>query len=186
MSNTQDFMTAMMRDYDRRLDALEGALQGLVIGQSSLMVEGFFLKTGIADVTATSIFSITTTNETGSTDAGTYSVYVHALITHAVSSNASNTAVKSFVAHFGRASKNDGTGSNTAVSEISESASAATTSATRDIGTVTMTVVETSEYQQDVQFTLDLTGSGVTTAGVHCYVRVVYQSYFTPPRLAQL
>lgn len=176
----------MIRGYEKRLGVIEDTLQHLTIGQSQYIVEGFFKKTGIADNIATSLFSVTTTNEAGSTDAGTYAVYVHALVTHATGNTASNNASKSFVAHFTRAVKNDGTGVNSAVSEIDETASAATTSATRDLTTVTMTVVETSEYQQDIQFQIDLTGTSVNTAGVHVYVKLIYQGFLTAPALAQL
>jgi hypothetical protein len=187
MSNIQDTITALVRDYEKRLGVLEETLQKLTVGQSQYIVEAFFKLGSIADNTATSVFSITTTNETGDADGGTYSVYVHALITHAGASTPSNSASKSFMAHFTRAMRADGTnGTNSAVSEISESASAATTSATRDIDTVTMTVVETSEYLNVVKFLIDLTGSGVTVGLVHCYVRLVYQGFLTAPVLTQL
>jgi len=150
------------------------------------VIERSFSKTSIADNTATSLFRVGTVNESGSTDGGGYAVFVHALIGHALANDATNAAVKSFTAHYARAMIAGGTGVTSAVSEISESGSGATTSLTRDISTVTMTVLETSEYNNDVQFTIDLTGSGVTTAQVVCFVRVIWYGLLTPPTLTQL
>lgn len=150
------------------------------------VIERSFFKTGITDNVVTSVFRVATVDETGSTDGGGYAVFVHALVGHALANNAGNAAVKSFTAHYGRVMISSGAGVNTAVSEISETASAASTGATRDISTVTMTVVETSEYNNDVQFQIDLTGSGVTTAQVICFVRVIWYGFLTPPTLSQL
>lgn len=150
------------------------------------VLERSFYKTAINDNTATSIFRVSTVNETGSTDGGGYAVFVHALIGHALANNATNAAVKSFTAHYGRVMIAGGTGVNAAVSEISETASAASTGATRDVSTVTMTVVETSEYNNDVQFQIDLTGAGVEAAQVVCFVRLIWYGLLTPPTLTQL
>lgn len=145
-----------------------------------------FVTTSIADNVATDVFRIETTNESGSNDGGGYSVFVHALIGHALTANASNEATKSFTAHYTRVMKGDGTGVNSAVSEISESASAATTAGTRDIGTVTMTVVENTEYQNDIQFTIDTTGTSATTATTVIYVQVLWYGFNTAPTLTGL
>jgi len=183
----ETFISELVRNYENRLHALEEQIQGMVTNPGRYLVERMFVKTGIADNTATSVFRITTNNESGSTDAGGYSVFVHALIGHNVTGNAAiDTAVKSFTAHFARAMEDTGAGVNSAVSEISESGSAATTSLQKDLSTVTMTVVETSEYLNDVQFTLDLTGAAVTTGQVICVVRLIYYGFTTPPTLSQL
>lgn len=151
------------------------------------LITRFFSKTGIADNTATDVLRIETTNESGSNDAGTYAVFFHFLITHGAGATASNNAAKSLTGHFVRAVKSDGaTGVNSAVSEISETASAATNSLNRDIGTVTVTIQENTEYQNDVQITVDLTGVGVDTAAVHGWVQVLWQGFSTPPVLTQL
>lgn len=150
------------------------------------VIEAVFVVSGIADNTATDVFRIETTDESGSTDAGTYAVYMHFLVTHAAGSTASNNAAKSLTCHYVRAVKNDGTGVNGLVSEISETASAATTSATRDLSTVTVTVQENTEYSNDIQITIDLTGSGVATAHVVCYTRLLWQGFLTSPVLTQL
>lgn len=186
MSNVQDILEQMIKRNDDRLRALEDTLAKLEIGQGRYILEKLIVKTGLTDNTATSVFRVATTNETGSTDGGGYAVFMHGLVTHGVSSTSSNAATKSFTAHFSRAQKNDGTGVNSAVSEISETGSAATTSLTRDISTVTATVTETSEYQNDVQFQIDSTGSSATTPGLVLYVRVIWYGYLTAPKITVL
>lgn len=147
------------------------------------VVEGAFQLAGIADNTATTIFSITTADEDGSNDGGVYACFVQAVIGHPGGSGDTISAVKSFTAHFGRVMANGGTGVLTAVSEISESASATTNSLSRDISTVTMTAVENGEYQVDVKLQIDLTGSLATTAAVNLHVRMVYFGFLSPPGL---
>lgn len=173
----------------RQVETLKRAIQTTpdAAGLSGIVEKSFFV-TGIADNVATDVFRINTTAESvANSDGGTYAVFVHALVTHAGGPTVSNNAVKSFVSHFCRAIKNDGSiGVNSAVSEINESASAATTPATRDISTVTMTVVENNEHQCDVQFQIDLTGTGVGTASVHAFVRVVWQGFLTAPQVVQM
>lgn len=146
----------------------------------------YILSRNVADNIATGVFSITTTNETGDTDGGGYAVFVHALIGHGLSSTTTDAAAKSFSAQFCRVMVAAGTGVNSAVSEVVETASAATTGATRDIGAVTMTVVENSEYVQYVAFQVDGSGSDVTTLRVICDVYLVWYGFTTPPTLAAL
>lgn len=155
------------------------------IGQvaTAYSIRKTFLVTGIADNVATNIFTITTAGA-ASQEAGVYSVFVHACIAHGTSSGNSNTASKSFTAQFCRAMKAGGTGVNSAVSEVIETASAATTSATRDIGAVTMTVVETSEYIQTIQFTIDLTGTSILSAIVTVVVELAWSLFQAAPVLA--
>lgn len=182
-----NFQADMLREYEKRVRALEDQLNKLVVTPGRYLLERMFIKTGIVDNTATSIFRISTTDESGSNDAGGYACEVFALIGHAVTgSTATDTATKSFHAHFARAMEDTGTGVNSAVTEISETASAATTGATRDISTVTMTVTETSEFNQDIKFQIDLTGASVTTAQVVCVVRLIYYGFTTPPTMSQL
>lgn len=138
----------------------------------------------VTDNTATTVFSITTANESGSTDGGGYSVFVHALITNGVSSGTGAGAVKSFTAQFCRIMAGAGTGVNSAVSEVVETASAATTSASRDIGTVTMTVSETSEYVNAVQFTVDGTGSLGVSLQVIVQVELIWYGFLSAPVLS--
>jgi len=153
--------------------------------QETNVIRAVFVKGGIVDNTATAIFTITTTDETGDADGGMYSCKVHAVVGHAVSSAGSaNSAVKGFSAIFARTMQRDSVGDNTAVSEIVETASAGDDAGARDIGTVTMDVVETSEYVQTVRFTVDLTGTNVDNAKVQLLVELVWSQFTTPPVLA--
>jgi len=150
------------------------------------IVRAVFEKTGIADNVLTAVFKITQTNEPGSTDGGAYSVFMHACIGHAAVNNASYVAAKSITAQFSRAMAGTGSGVNSTVTEVVETASAATSAASRDIGTVTIDKSEVSEYEVQVKFQIDLTGSNIATAQVVVMVELVYTGFLTPPVLAAI
>lgn len=177
-----------------RLTALEGQVAKLEralsvspveAASSSGMVEETFVLTGIADNVATGVFRVETT-ETSVSDQGEYVVFVEALVGHGISTP-SNTAVRGWAGVFARAMKGSGTnGVNSAVSEVVETASAATASGTRDIANITVTAVENSEFQVDVKFQIDLSGSGVLTGEVVCFVRLLWYGFAFEPVLSQL
>jgi hypothetical protein len=154
------------------------------IAQAGKAIRAVFSRAGIVDNVATSVFTITTPNSGGVTDGGGYSCAVHALIGHQALSSSGTAAVKSFTAQFGRVMRNAGLGVNTTVVEDVETASASTNAAARDIGAVTMTVVETTEYVQSVLFTIDLTGTGVATGEVTLLAEVVWNGFTAAPVLA--
>ena len=180
-------------DYDPRFrqDAngnvvISSYTESVIPSLSSGVVRAIVNKTAIADNISTAVFSITTANEAGSTDGGTYSVFVHAVISHPGGTGGTIRASKSFTAQFTRTMVGAGTGVNSAVSEVVETASAATDGANRDISTVTMTVNESTEYINYVSFTIDLTGAAVDTAQVNAVVEVVYANFLTRPIIASL
>jgi hypothetical protein len=144
-----------------------------------------FSKT-VTDNVATSVFRITTVNEAGNTDGGGYSVLVHALIGHSLSSGSSPCAAKSYTGEFCQVTTAFGVAATSAVSQIILTASAATIPATRDIGTVTMIALATSAYLTDIQFTVDITGSSVGFASVVVEVELIWLGYTTPPVMSQL
>ena len=138
----------------------------------------------LTDNVATSVFRITTTDESGNNDSGAYSVFVKAIITQPQGSGTgAPVASKAYMGTFCRSMVAAGTGVNSAVTDIAISASAATASATRDIGTVTMSVVEVNEYNIDVQFTVDSTGSGPVNPEISCEVEVVWVNFLTAPTI---
>lgn len=150
-------------------------------------VGGTFTKTGIADNAATAIFTITTTNESGDVDGGAYTCEVRALVTHIATNGAANNAAVKYRGSFTREMIATGTGSNTAVEDTFTGASAK--SATRDVASVTMTVTETSEYVQTVNFTVDISAAGgagddLQTAEVTVFVDLLYTGFLTTPTLA--
>jgi hypothetical protein len=156
------------------------------------VIKKVITKTNIADNTATSFARITTTDETGNNDAGGYAVFVKGLVGHgstggAFLPNSGNIAIKGFSATFARVlSANGVTGVNTAVSEIVETASAAISAATRDISTVTLTVLESSEYLNDLQITIDLTGTSVQAALVFFEITLIWAGFATAPTITAL
>jgi len=167
-----------------QIDGLLTLLGTLVFGSTSQVRIKFIPCKQTTDNAATPVFTITTTNESGDNDAGSYSCFVLANISHADIPTSAYVAVKSFFASFARAMEKTGTGVNTSVSEIFESASAATSSGNRDIGTVTMSVTETSEYVQTVNFLVDVTGSSAMNPFVTCWVVLIWSGFTTAPVIA--
>jgi hypothetical protein len=164
----------------------EEALYAAVYGPSSPppgIVRQWVQRTGLQDNTATEIFTITTINEAGDNDGGVYGVVVEGIVAHGIGPTL-EAAVASFRAQFARALNGAASaGNNSAVVESSETAVAASTVATKGIATITMTVVETSEYVQSVKFQVDINGTTVTTADVYLMVSLTYAGFTTPPAI---
>lgn len=139
----------------------------------------------LTDNTAADLFTVETyAGAFSGGDGGAYTVRAEVLVSHGASSNNTNAAAKSLVAHYARVMRGDGIGTSSAVSEISETASAANTPATRDIGTVTITLTETTEYSVKARITADFTGTGVTTGLALVFVRLIWYGFNEPPVLS--
>lgn len=147
------------------------------ITQGTYVIRKHVALSGAADGVATNFFTITTADETGDADGGMYSVIVHLTAGEATAaSGAVNTASVSLAAHWTRIMASAGTGANSAVVEISESASADEGSG--GISAVTLTITETSEFVQQVL--LDVDTSGGTFDGF-AIVELVYSDFTTAP-----
>jgi len=153
--------------------------------QGAQVVSNTFHKT-LVNSTATSVFRIASTNKSGSNDGGGWTCWVHALITHGNSSTTTASASKGITAQFCRAMLGAGTGVNSTVSEVTVTPSAATNAATRDIGAVTISLKETSEYNIDVQITADATGSSVDVLEATVMVQLIHYGFLTAPTMTQL
>jgi len=159
-----------------------------IIGQTTdnnNTISAVITKSSIADNSATAIFSITTTNETGVIDGGVYSVTAQFVIDHGSASNTANCAAKIITFSFTRAMIGAGTGSNSTIS-TSDSISIASDGAVRSIVSVTPTVTETSEYVMSFNLQIDLAGSAVSTAGLVANVRLKYSGFVTKPVITGL
>jgi hypothetical protein len=93
-------------------------------------------------------------------------------------SGATNISAVSLTAHWIRAMQSAGTGANTAITEISESAAA--DQGTGAISAVTLTVTETSEFVQQVLLQVDTSGG---TFDGFALVELVYSDFTTPPAI---
>ena len=164
---------------------LKSYFDSLYVSYTSGLIHGFFTKI-VTDSVATSVFRITTTDETDNNDGGGYSVLVHALIGVGISSTTGSDASKSFTAQFCRAVSGVGIGVNSIVSEVVETASAATSPSLRDVTAITMTVLETSEYLIDVQFNVECSGSQSHIPRVIVKVELIWYGFLTAPVLSQL
>ncbi|MCK4664643.1 MAG: hypothetical protein KAT68_17370, partial [Bacteroidales bacterium] len=152
---------------------------GNTFTQETYVIRKHVAITGAADNAATNFFTITTTDETGDVDGGGYTVNLYVMAGESLANNSTNTAIMSMTCHFGRIMVGAGTGTNSAVAEISQSASAG--EGTGAIANVTITVVETSEFIQTVQVTVDINGG---TADATAIVELIYSDFTTSPVIA--
>jgi len=149
------------------------------------LIHKFVRKTGIASATTTTFATVTTTNEAGANDGGSYSVIVRGTVSHASASPATGAcASRSFGATYTRSMGGAGAGVNSAVTEIWESASGASASATRDISAITMTVTESGEYVTNLRINITLTGTSPFEAEVTFLIELSYIGFLTAPVIA--
>lgn len=134
------------------------------------------------DNTATDVFTIT--SSATANPGGFMSVKVFAMATNGGNSAAAN-ASKAYVGTFSLV--NIQSGAKTIGSVVPDSAtftSAANASATRDVGAITMSVVNTSDTVSTVQFTVDFTGSGSVVGNLIVNAEILYSGYTTTPTAA--
>ena len=147
------------------------------------VIEAVFRKS-LTRATVTPVFTITTTDETGDVDAGSYQVKIEGVV-HAAAGNASNpSSSRGFSCAFTRTMAAAGIGSNSAVKTVYDTDAASTDAGVREVAVPTVQVVETSEYVQVVAINCDVTGSGPVNPVVTLFVRVAWGSFITAPVLA--
>jgi hypothetical protein len=76
-----------------------------------------------------------------------------------------------------------GSGALSAVVEDHDDAPVGTDPASRSIGDVALTVVETSEYQVTASIQIDLSGTSVGTGQVVALVEVLWTGFVTAPEI---
>lgn len=162
----------------------ESALYAAALGPGPVatggMVRQFVQKTGIADNVATEFFTITTTNEAGANDGGSYMCMFDGLACHGILPAGVNSSSQAYM-NFNRSMGGDtSTGANS-VLQVWALSAASSTPATKTIAAITFTVVETSEYVQSVRVQIDCSGAAVTTADICGMVELYYLGFTTPP-----
>jgi len=156
------------------------SIVGGAITQRTNVITDVVNLTGATDNTATNFFTVTTTDESGSADGGSYICYISLLASEGVAaSGATNVASRGLEAHFTRVMASAGTGSNSGMAEIDETDEA--TEGTGTLTTVTLTIVETSEFIQTIQLLVDTSGG---TFDGFAEIRVVYNKFTTAPVIA--
>jgi hypothetical protein len=146
-------------------------------------------KTGITNNTATGIFSITTTNESGSNDGGSYGVRVtvHAASTSGASEADTSKANCTNEYTWSRAMVAAGTGTNSAITTIVSGAANATDGNTVINNGFGPTLVEASEYETDFKTQVNLsTNTNSYTVRVTCIIDLEYEGFLTAPVIAAL
>lgn len=176
----------------KRLDRIERELNhvrslsslsagGGSIGQYAQMA--VFRLTGIADNSATPIFTVTTTNETGDVDGGAWSLWCIAHTGNNIAPNASDDAAMQDIFSVTHVNEEDGNAVTT-VDDWHQSAVAATAGGSYSIGSVTPTATATSNYVTTINLTIDCTGIFAGTASAVCFVVLTWEGYSTAPVMA--
>jgi len=153
-----------------------------VIGGQALSSD--FEKASLVDNTATLVFSVRTTNEAGDVDGGAWALKIFALGSHNAAPSAKGAGM-SVVAHLAHANDDGGTPGTSAVTEISQSAVGASAAGTKTVDGIVITAVETSNYQTDIKFAVDLAGSEVGTGEVVAFTELAWYGYTTAPTHVQ-
>lgn len=170
-----------IRFLEQRIDQLERSGAG---SSSTYRKVAVFTKTAIADNVATAIFTVTTVNESGSTDGGGYICHTISMCGHALTNDTTNAAARMHEGVFIRVNKNDGVNADYEVQLHETASGAATASATRDLDTISGSVTDTSNTVATYNLQFDLTGTGVTTGQVVCWVELLWYGFLTAPVLA--
>jgi len=139
----------------------------------------------VTDATATDLFRISTTDET-TNDGGTWSAILTCHIANNSSPSASSGAVKIARFAFCRAMDSAGTGGLSAVTEVFETGSAASSAPARDIGTVTVTTTENSEFTTDVEINVDGTGGSAAILTVIADLQVFFFDFTSEGSITEL
>ena len=149
------------------------------------MIKAWVYKGGLADNTATTVFTVNNIDGGGLADAGYYACKFKGIILHSLASVASgHGAGRYYEGAFSKILNDGGDGDRVSgVTEIQDILNLAIASGVTDISNVTMTVVETSAYVTTVQFTIDVTGSGATTSSVEGEVTLIYRTFGSPPTI---
>ena len=157
-------------------------IQGDISGDTGIIRA--HISKSVTDASATTVFRINTTDESGAHDAGGYTVIVKGTIGHRLLSNGNGGAMKGFGAHFSRYMATSA-GFNSAVTEDFETAEVCNDCGLRGIDTVTMSVTEVDEYTVDVQFYVDSSGSATPEgARVSLSIELIYEEFKTPPTIS--
>lgn len=147
------------------------------------IIKKSIIKTGLSNGVALDLFTITTTNESGSNDGGAYSCKIKALVTHGstTTSGASASIYGEWV--FLRSMIGAGTGTNGAADTIKLTSVVATNAASRTITGNAVWIVETTEYVQTIQFQPSFSGSGATTGTATIEIELMYDGFTTAPTI---
>ncbi len=175
----------------------EGKTAVLIDGATSArtydtnVVKAVFHVSGLADSVATDVFRITTTNEAGSNDGGSYSIVVVATATqNNEAAEANDGSVRGYSATFSHINVGSGVDSETDVVDIYETDPSANVGGPPDdiISDVNMTVNEISNYIHDLQFTIAQGGNSPTanSGAVVMEVELIWRGYLTPPTMTQI
>ena len=134
--------------------------------------------------TDTAVLTVTTTDESGSTDAGSYQVYIEGVVHASAAAGSQPSTARGFARAFARTMNAEGGGVNTPVLTLYNTDPASNNASVRKVGVPTVTVVETSEYVQTVTINCDVTGTGPIDPIVTLFVRIEWGTFVSAPVVA--
>lgn len=167
-----------IRDSHDRLDSLLGAggtLTGAMLAT--------FHKYQIADNTPTAVFTITTTNETGSMDGGGWAAHLFILAGVDVGAQSTMPIAKAQQAMIAHVNVDAGTAA-TATDTLHTGSAADGSGALTTIDSVTVTTTATSNYVTTVNITIDAGGALFTDGQATIVVLLEWNGYATAPVMA--
>lgn len=147
-------------------------------------VKRLISKVDLPDATATAVARITTGSAGSGDEGGVYVVFIKGTASTISNSNPQlSRAVVGIYAMWSRSKFwNDGTGSNSAVVEVQELPSNSYNAGQSTIDVVTITVVESTDYDMDIMVSIDSSGTATTQGQFTAEIEVVYSGFSTTNR----
>jgi hypothetical protein len=143
----------------------------------------------VSDATATDVFSVSSTDESGDVDGGMYMCRIKALAQHSKANNASGIAGRYWEGYFMVVNDPYGTDAyrtTELTTPLEEGGPIGTDLGYKTISSVAFTIVDTSSLVKTVQVEVDLAGSSVSDCMVTCWVELLWHTYRSAPVIAQL
>lgn len=179
-----DFIGTSIDDMTERLATVESQLvSGLSFGN---VIRNSFTITDLGNETETPLFAIETTDEKGDKDGGYYGVQMSVLVGQGLTVQSAASASRVFVEAFTRQIVASGDGNNSKVVEIGSTTSVTNKAVLRDVGNITMSAVEQSEYRTEVSLTAELLGNNPLAGIAVVSVELLYIGFETPPRILEV
>lgn len=142
------------------------------------------IRKQLTRATDTAVLTVTTTDESGSKDAGSYTVKIEGLVHASAAAGSQPSTARGFGRVFARTMNASGAGVNTPVRTIYDTDPASNNAPVREVTVPTVTVVETSEYVQTVTINCDVTGTGPIDPIVTLFVRIEWGTFVSAPVVA--
>ena len=147
-----------------------------------------FRQASLTHDTATTVFTINNTNESGNIDQGSYVCHIKAMVRHGGNNNAAGggPVTRYWEGYFSKSVDYAGNLSVSSVTEAANGAQSALNDGQRNFQTpyVEVATANADSYTTAVQFTLTLGGTNATTGKVVVSAEVIWENFRTPPTIS--